>query len=154
MKVESYAAATLNCMQNDPEDSREMLVWLKEERKRTQDKNKVTDQRAFQWKLYATNTDGCPVEFYKKFRRHRPVEMNKPNSPLYLAVKHNCNATDQIWCKKTPLGNNEIGNFLSTAAKKANLQQGQGAKIINYSVLKTSISRLLDADVCSTAERA
>ena len=39
------------------------------------------------------------------------------------------------------------GNFLSTAAKKANLQQGQGAKITNHSVRKTSISRLLDADI-------
>ena len=47
-------------------------------------------------------------------------------------------------------GKNEIGNFLSTAAKKANLQQGQGAKITNHSVRKTSISRLLDADIPET----
>ena len=73
--------------------------------------------------------------------------MNKPDSPFYLAVKHNCRANDQIWYKKSPLGKNEIGNFLSTAAKKANLQQGQGAKITNHSVRKTSISRLLDADI-------
>ena len=44
-------------------------------------------------------------------------------------------------------GKNEIGNFLSTAAKKANLQQPHGAKITNHSVRKTSISRLLDADI-------
>jgi integrase len=73
--------------------------------------------------------------------------MNKPDSPFYLAVKHNCRANDQIWYKKSPLGKNEIGNLLSTAAKKANLQQGQGAKITNHSVQKTSISRLLDADI-------
>jgi hypothetical protein len=70
--------------------------------------------------------------------------MNKPDSPFYLAVKHNCRANDQIWYKKSPLGKNEIGNLLSIAAK---LQQGQGAKITNHSVQKTSISRLLDADI-------
>ena len=73
--------------------------------------------------------------------------MNKPDSPFYLAVKNNCNATDQIRYKKTPLGKIEIGNFLSTVAKKANPQQGQGVKITNHSVRKTSISRLLDADI-------
>ena len=73
--------------------------------------------------------------------------MNKPDSPFYLAVKHNCRANDQIWYKKSPLGKNEIGNFPSTAAKKANLQQGQGAKSTNHSVRKTSISRLLDAHI-------
>ena len=73
--------------------------------------------------------------------------MNKPDSPFYLAVKNNCNATDQIRYKKTPLGKIEIGNFLSTAAKKANPQQGQGVKITNHSVRKTSILSLLDADI-------
>ena len=80
----------------------------------------------------------CPVEFYKKFRSHRPVEMNKPNSPFYLAVKRNCNATYIIWYKKTPLGKRRNWKFSATAAKKANLQQGQG---------KTSISMLLNADI-------
>ena len=36
---------------------------------------------------------------------------------------------------------------MRTAAEKAKLQQGIGAKISNHSVRKTSISRLLDADI-------
>ena len=128
-------------LQNDPEDNREMLVWLAERGTKTRSGQEQGHRRAFQPKLYATNADRCPVEFYKKFRSHRPVEMKKPDSPFYLAVKHNCRASDQIWYKKSPLGKNEIGNFLSTAAKEANLQQGQGAKITNHSVRKTSISR-------------
>jgi integrase len=129
-------------LQNDPEDNREMLVWLAERGTKTRSGQEQGHQRAFQPKLYATNFDRCiPVEF------HRPVEMNKPDLPFYSAVKHNCRANDQIWYEKSPLGKNEIGNFLSTAAKKANLQQGQVAKITNHSVRKTSISRLLDADI-------
>ena len=78
-------------LQNDPEkDSREMLFWLTERGTKTYSGQEQGHQRAFQPKLYATNTDRCPVEFYKKFRSHRPLERNKPNSPLYLAVKHNC----------------------------------------------------------------
>ena len=134
-------------LQNDSEDNREMLVWLAERGTKSRTGQEQGHQRAFQPKLYATNSDRCPVEFYKKFRSHPPVEMNKPDSPFFLAVKHNCNANHQIWYKKTPLGKNEIGNFLSTAAKNANLQQCRGAKITNHSVRKTSISRLLDADI-------
>ena len=134
-------------LQNDPQDNREMLVWLAERGTNTRSGQEQGHQRAFQPKLYATNSDRCPVEFYKKFPSHRPVEMKKPDSPFYLAVKHDCKANEQVWYKKSPLGKNEIGNFLSTAPKKANLQQGQGAKITNHSVRKTSISRLLDADI-------
>ena len=45
-----------------------------------------------------------------------------------------------------PLGKNEIGKFLSTAAKNAGLHR-EGKKVTNHSVRKTSISRLLDAHV-------
>jgi hypothetical protein len=104
-------------LQNDPEDNREMLVWLAERGTKTRSGQEQGHQREFQPKLHATNSD--PVEFYKKFRSHRPVEMNKPDSPFYLAVTHNCRASanNQIWYKKSPLGKNEIGNFLSTAEK-------------------------------------
>ena len=47
---------------------------------------------------------------------------------------------------KAPLGKNEIGKFLSTAAKNAGLHR-EGKKVTNHSVRKTCISRLLDADV-------
>ena len=44
---------------------------------------------------------------------------------------------------RSPLGKNEIGKFLPTAAKNAGLQ----GRITNHSVRKTCISLLLDADV-------
>ena len=47
---------------------------------------------------------------------------------------------------KAPLEKNEIGKFLSTAAKNAGLHK-EGKRVTNHSVRKTFISRLLDADV-------
>ena len=48
---------------------------------------------------------------------------------------------------KAPLGKNQIGKFLSTAAKNAGISQKAGAKVTNHSVRKTSVSRLLDEGV-------
>ena len=47
---------------------------------------------------------------------------------------------------RSPLGKNEIGKFLSTAAQNAGLHR-EGKRVTNHSVRKTCISRLLDADI-------
>ena len=102
-------------------------------------------RRAFQPKDCATKTKRCPIKFSITLKTHRPIEMNKPESPFYLAVRHNRSSQDNFWYMKSPLGKNEIGKFLSTAAQKACLQK-EGKQITNHSVRKTCISRLLDAD--------
>ena len=47
---------------------------------------------------------------------------------------------------KAPLGKNQIGKFVSVSADNAGIQR-IGAKFSNHSVRKSSISRLLDANV-------
>lgn len=125
----------------------EMLVWLNERGTKTRKGQEKGHQRAFQPKIYAIGGERCPVKFYKKFTVHRPREMNAPDSPFFLAVKHNRATNDPVWYKKSPLGKNQIGKFLSVAAQNAGIQQGIGAKVSNHSVRKTSISRLLDANI-------
>ena len=49
--------------------------------------------------------------------------MNAPESPFNLAVSHNRRSNEEVWYMKVPLGKNEIGKFLSTAAKNAGLQR-------------------------------
>ena len=83
------------------------------------------------------------MRFYKEFAHRRPVEMNQPDSPFYLAVKHQVKPGDDVWYMRSPIGKNEIGKFLHTAAKNAGLQ----GRLTNHSVRKTCISRLLDSDV-------
>ncbi|XP_073237757.1 sushi, von Willebrand factor type A, EGF and pentraxin domain-containing protein 1-like [Porites lutea] len=72
--------------------------------------------------------------------------MNAPESPFYLAVGHNRRSNEEVWYMNAPLGKNEIGKFLSTAAKTAGLHS-EGKKVTNHSVRKTCISRRLDAHV-------
>ena len=65
---------------------------------------------------------------------------------FYLAVRQSRSSQDQVWYMRSPLGKNEIGKFLSTAAEKAGLHR-EGKRVTNHSVRKTCISRLLDADI-------
>ena len=65
---------------------------------------------------------------------------------ILLGGQHNRHSNIEVWYMKAPLAKNEIGKFLSTAAKNAGLHR-EGKKVTNHSVRKTSISRLLFADV-------
>ncbi|XP_028514738.1 uncharacterized protein LOC114575008 [Exaiptasia diaphana] len=124
-----------------------MLVWLGERGTKTRFGQEKGHQRAFQPKVYATGGERCPLRYYKLFAEHRPAEMNGPECPFFLAIKSNRASNDPVWYKKSPLGKNQIGQFLSIAARNAGINQGEGAKVSNHSVRKTSISRLLDANV-------
>lgn len=127
-------------------DGREMLVWLCERGTKTRRGQENGHQRSFQPKIYATGSERCPVEYYKIFKSHRPVEMNTADAPFFLAVRHgNRHQNNNIWYMKSPLGKNEIGKFVRKAAENAGLQRA-GGKLSNHSVRKTSISRLLDAN--------
>ena len=77
-------------------DCQEVLVWLAEQGTKTRHGQERGHQRAFQPKIYATITARCPVSFYKKFRSHRPVEMNAPESLFYLAVWHNRRSNEEV----------------------------------------------------------
>jgi hypothetical protein len=79
-----------------------------------------------------TNNERCPVQLYRAFSQHRPDEMKQPDSSFFLAIKHRRQPGSQIWYNKFPLGKNEIGKFLSKAAKAAKLL----GNITNHSVRK------------------
>ena len=125
----------------------EMLVWISERGTKTRNGQECGHQRAFQPKCYATGGTRCAIEYYKKYKSHRPGAMCQDDSPFFLAINHKRSSINSPWYKKSPLGKNEIGKFLSSVAKKAGLQQSIGGKISNHSGRKTSISRLLDANI-------
>ena len=130
-----------NVLQKDGEMGNEVLIWRSERGSKTRRGN--GDARAFYPTAQATNNKRCPVRYYKKFRSHRPAEMNNADSPFYLAINYRRRADNSIWYLKTPLGKNEIGKFMKVAAQTAGLQ----GNITNQSVRKTCISRLMDAEV-------
>lgn len=128
-------------LQTDNETGNEVLIWKSERGSKTRRGN--GDTRAFNPTAQATNNERCPVYYYKKFKSHRPEEMKNADSPFYLAINHRRRPGNSIWYMKAPLGKNEIGKLMTTAAQAAGLQ----GNITNHSVRKTCISRLMDAEV-------
>ena len=106
-KAESLNGETLFFTKKG-ETGNEVLIWRSERGSRTRRGN--GDARAFYNTAQATNNERYPVRYYKKFRSHRPAEMNNADSPFYLAINYQRRADNSIWYLKTPLGKNEIGN--------------------------------------------
>ena len=128
-------------LQSNGETGNEELVWTAERGSKC--RNGEGPGRPFCPTAQASNNARCPIFFYKAFRSHRPTEMNNPESPFYLAIKHKRKPSDTVWYMNAPLGKNSIGKFLKMAAKRTGLQ----GNVTNHAVRKTSIGRLLDADV-------
>ena len=128
-------------LHTDNETGNEVLIWKSERGSKTRRGN--GDTRAFNPTAHATNNERCPVYYSKKFKSHRPEEMNNAESPFYLAINPRRRPGSSIWYMKAPLGKNEIGKLMKTAAQGAGLQ----GNITNHSVRKTCISRLMDAEV-------
>ena len=120
----------------DAETGREVLVWTAERGSKTLQGLEGGHQRQFCPKAFATGTNRCPVLYYKLFKARRPEKANSPQSPFYQAVNHQTWRQSQVWYKSSPLGKNEIGQFMSTAEKNAGLA-AQNKKISNHSVRKT-----------------
>ena len=79
--------------------------------------------------------------------------MKKSNSPFYLGIQKNWNnREDSVWYLPVALGKNQIGKFLSSASTiiTSEFPESNFSRISNYSVRKTSITRLLDNDVPPT----
>ena len=131
-------------LSNDPETGCELLLWKAERESKTRHGDEQ-HQRAFYPTAQATENERCPVQLYRAFAEHRPLEMKQPDSPFFLAINHRRQPSSQIWYSKAALGKNEIGKFLSKAAKAAKLP----GNITNHSqtVRKTCISRLMDANI-------
>ena len=133
-------------LEKDPETGNDILVWHTGRGTKTRTGEKENGHsRAFNPTIQATGTDRCPVKFYQIFLSHRPAESNMPEAPFYLAINHKRGPNDQVWYLKTPLGKNQIGKLLGSAATAAGISGGK--KIANHSVRKTAIGRLLDANV-------
>ena len=69
-------------LQKDGETGNKVLIRRSERESKTRRGN--GDARAFYPIAQATNNELCPVYYYKKFRSHRPPEMNNADSPFYL----------------------------------------------------------------------
>ena len=90
------------------------------------------------------------MPFHIPFRKFIPPftltgseAMLDPNAPFYLVINHRRKPSDKVWY----LGKNEIGKFLKDAFASAKLDETNKKKVSNHYVRKTSVGRLLEADV-------
>lgn len=127
----------------DPANNNQFLLWQSERGSKTRNGN--GQQRAFNPVAEATNGERCPVRFYKEFMKRRPDAMKDPEAPFFLAINHKRKPENPVWYKKSAMGKNEIGKFLSKAAKNVGIE----GNFTNHSVRKTCVSRLMDADIPS-----
>ena len=128
----------------------EYLEWDTERATKTRDGSvPMGHKRAFNPTAFATGTERCPVSFYKNYISHRPGNMCKDASPLFLAINYYVDySLDLVWYLPRPLGKNKIGEFLPGARKV--LSSGEGStkgKISNHSARKTTITNLLDNNI-------
>ena len=116
-----------------------MLLWKAERGSKTR-RGDGQHQRAFYPTAQVTENERCPVQLYRAFADYPSLEMKQSDSPFLLAINHRRQPSSQICYSKAALGKNEIGKFLSKAAKLP-------GNITNHSVRKACIFRLMDADI-------
>ena len=116
---------------------REYVMWVTERgsKTRTGAKDKMPE-RHFNPRMYATNTERCPVKMYKTYLDRIPESKRSTDSPFYLA--YICKPKTTVWYKASPLGINSLGNFMKDMAAKASLE----GRHTNHSARRTMITKL------------
>ena len=101
--------------------------------------------RDFQPRMFATGGSRCPVSIFKEYVQRRPLQLQS-NGPFYLAVKHNKIATDDIWYKAQPMGENKINSMMKNIIAGTSLETS-GKKFSNHSARKTVVSKLKHVNI-------
>ena len=126
----------------------EYLVWLTERSTKTRNGERpLGHKRPFNPKAFATGDNRCPVFFFKEFVSHRPKNMCREDSPLFLQVRYQIDPiVVKEWYLSKPLGKNSIGEFLGKARSILNNNRSTG-KISNHSARKTTITNLMNNNI-------
>ena len=91
-------------------------------------------------RMYATDDDKCPVNFFRKFVSRRPVNL-RHSGAFYLSVIDN--PKTDVWYKTLPMGVHTINNILKNMKKKSPLSSNiTNRKITNHSARKTLVRKL------------
>ena len=113
------------------------IEWVTERGSKTRTgENEFVPDRPFNPKMFATGGPKCPVFIFEEYVRRRPVDMNYPDAPFYLAsIPKPATST---WYKKQPLGANSLGSLMKQMTQAAGLD----GRFTNHSARRTMISTL------------
>jgi len=93
-------------------------------------------------RMYATNTDRCPVAIFKTYLARRPKELRE-KGPLYLSTIST--PTSEVWYKRQKMGVNRIGEMMKRIIAGTSIEGEK--RLTNHSGRKTLIKKLDDASV-------
>lgn len=128
--------------QRTQKKGKDVLVWMAERGSKTRKGMEGSHQRQFNPKIFATGTERCPVRYFKLYESHCPEKAKSPNYPFFLVLNHRgWLEKPDGWYKLSPLGKNQIGQFLRKTAQKAGLQ-ACGKKIANRTRSDKQASRV------------
>lgn len=100
-------------------------------------------------RMYATDGDGCPVASFEKYIS----KLNPNNSALFQApLKSAPCDSEKPWYKNAPLGEKQLGNFMS----RLSLAAGLSRRYTNHSLRSTCITVLDESgfdsrDICNVS---
>ena len=94
-------------------------------------------------KMFATNTERCPIKIIRSYLARRPLELRKCG-PLYLTPIHN--PISNIWYKNVRMSINYTSSFMKRMKENSPLATC-GKKLTNHSTRKTLVKKLKQAKV-------
>lgn len=88
-------------------------------------------------KMFATESDRCPVKLFRKYLSKRPVEL-KESGPFYLQPI--VNPLTDVWYKKQPMGINSINGIMKDMISNSPLRNTE-KHLANHSARKTVVKK-------------
>ena len=138
MKIEHFALRT--------DDNKNEFITFAEGITKTRQSGLHVVHRVAIPKMFATNTERCPVNFFKLYLSKRPVDL-RSTGPLYLAVNHR--PATNIWYKSSRMGEHTIDNLMKRMVANSPLNDETSAvpgstkkKFTNHSARKTLVKKL------------
>lgn len=102
-------------------ESNEGIEYLEFQERLTKTRNgeEGSTVRYFHPKIFATDSDRCPIRMYKAFREKRPIQMCEPDSPFYLSAKTKLKSHDPTWYSTSAMGKNTLAQIMRKMAEIA-----------------------------------
>ena len=121
---------------------------LNERQTKTRQGDDIRNTRHVNPRMYAVPGSGrCPVSMYKLYSEKRPSQMNKSDSPFYLAINVVESGSSRPWFKNSPMGVNKLNSLMRIMALKGELHN---TNLTNHSARKRLMQKLVSSDVQPT----
>jgi hypothetical protein len=131
------------------DDSGHEFLEFQERQTKTRQGTNPRDVRVVKPKMWANVDDParCPVNIYKIYASHRPVDYSKPTDPFYIAThtKQAVMRPGEQWFKRQPIGENKLTSIMKNMAKSAGLSDSK--KLTNHSARKHLVQKLSENQV-------